>query len=145
MVDRMPLTDSQQKSLVAAALKVQKNAYSPYSGFLVGAAILTADGKTLIGCNVENASYGLAICAERSAVSSMVAAGCKTIVAIAISSQGGVPPCGACRQVLIEFGSDFDVILVDSDKKVSREEDAVVSTWKMGDLLPSAFRKDSLG
>lgn len=130
----MLLSDSQRAALIAAALDVRTRAFAPYSHFLVGAAILTLEGNTHIGCNVENASYGLGICAERSAVSAMVAAGDRKIGAIVVASQGAVTPCGACRQVLAEFGSDFEVLLVDGDLG------GVQQTWTIGDLLPGAFR-----
>lgn len=132
----MSLPELTRDGLVRAALEVQKQAFAPYSGFFVGAAVLTVDGKTFVGCNVENASYGLSICAERSAICSMVATGERQIAAIAVASKGGVTPCGACRQFLTqpEFGETFNVILVDSDTgELGRE-------WNNQELLPGAFR-----
>lgn len=87
------------------------NAHCPYSGFRVGAAVLSADGNIASGCNVENASFGLTICAERNAVFAAVASGAKTIVALALYTPTPEPatPCGACRQVLVEFGPDMTV------------------------------------
>lgn len=122
------------EKLMEAALAVQRNAYAPYSNFQVGAAILSASGEIFTGCNVENASYGLAICAERSAVCQMVAAGETEIQSICVVSDKGVTPCGACRQVLSEFGGDFEVRLIDSNSQV------VTQTWRMAELLPGAFK-----
>lgn len=100
-------------SLLASAHSAKEHAYSPYSGFKVGAAVLTHDGTVISGCNVENASYGLTMCAERTALFSAVAKGYKPgdIKAIAITaSSDDFSPCGACRQVINEFGDDVVVI-----------------------------------
>ena len=125
------------ESLLEAARHVREHAYAPYSRFLVGAA-LSAGGRTFIGANFENASYGVSICAERSAVAAMVAAGERRIDAVAVVAGGeGSPasPCGACRQVLSEFaGSDVPVVSQHVDGR--REE------WTMGGLLPAAFSLD---
>lgn len=98
-------------ALSRAAHEMRARAYAPYSKFTVGAALLTEDGRVFVGANVENASYGLGICAERSAIVSAVAAGVQRFVAIAIASPGDVPasPCGACRQVLAEFPPSFPI------------------------------------
>jgi cytidine deaminase len=101
--------------LLAAAGNVRRQAYAPYSNFQVGAAVQTDDGQIFIGCNVENASFGLTLCAERAAVLAAVAAGHRKLVAIAVASSGGVTPCGACRQVLAEFAQELVVLLVDVD------------------------------
>jgi cytidine deaminase len=101
--------------LIDAALEVRKNAYAPYSKFLVGAAALTEDGTIFTGTNVENASYGLTICAERIAVGSAVAAGHRMITAIAVATEAAASPCGACRQFLCEFGGDMKVLQVNAD------------------------------
>ncbi len=92
--------------LVAAAWQAREAAYAPYSNFAVGAALLAADGRIFLGCNVENISYGLTNCAERVAVETAIAAGAREFVAVAVVADTGVPisPCGACRQVLAEFG-----------------------------------------
>lgn len=105
-----------QERLLAAATAVRANAYAPASRFHVGAAVLAADGRVFVGCNVENASYGLTICAERAAVCAAVAAGARELVAVAIATGLDQPatPCGACRQVLAEFGHDLQVLLVGS-------------------------------
>ena len=104
------LSTGEREKLLRSAKKVMKNAHAPYSKFRVGAAILTADGKIFSGCNVENASYGMTICAERTAIFSAVAElGPKIeIRAVAVINDQGVPcsPCGACRQVIYEFGPD---------------------------------------
>lgn len=99
--------------LAAAALAVRDQAYAPYSHFAVGAALLAADGRIFTGCNVENLSFGLTICAERSAVVQAVAAGCREFAALAVAADTREPvsPCGACRQVLAEFG-DFPVRMI---------------------------------
>ena len=93
-------------SLVEAAWLVREQAYAPYSNFAVGAALLAADGRVFVGCNVENLSYGLTRCAEQVAVSAAIAAGVRKFLAMAVVADTGVPisPCGACRQVLAEFG-----------------------------------------
>ena len=113
------------------------NAHAPYSGFTVGAAVLDANGQVHVGCNVENASYGLSICAERHAVAAAVAAGESRLEVLAVVTDTDPPasPCGACRQVLREFG-DFPVIL-------ANPAGARLLTT-VGDLLPDAFTRQSL-
>src|SRR5262245_31791254 len=101
------------QELVQAAIDVRQKAYAKYSNFLVGAAILAADERIFAGCNVENASYGLTICAERAAVFSAVAAGQQKFQALAIVTAGGATPCGACRQVLAEFAPELLILLID--------------------------------
>jgi len=93
-------------ALIAAACASRERAYAPYSNFAVGAALLGADDQIYTGVNVENASYGLTICAERAAVFTMVTAGVQRIKAVAVCTSNGVSPCGACRQVLSEFAED---------------------------------------
>ena len=104
------------KELLAAADKAMENAYAPYSGFRVGAALLCADGRVFTGCNIENSSYGATNCAERTAVFKAVSEGCRDSTAIAIVSSGGgeTYPCGICRQVLGEFSPTIRIILRDS-------------------------------
>lgn len=130
------IAPAQIEQLRKAAGEVRQRAYAPYSNFLVGAALLTDSGLIFQGCNVENASYGLAICAERSAISSAVAAGCQRFRAVAIVSRGGVTPCGACRQVLTEFGLDIEILLFDADSNELK------SRFLSGELLPGAFKLD---
>lgn len=122
------------KFLMDKAIDVSKNAYSPYSNFAVGACVLTDNDKTYVGCNFENSSYGLTICAERNAIGSAIADGEKVVKAIAIYSPNLelCHPCGACRQVLYEFRGkeDIDVVL-------KRGEGLVVV--KLEQLLPGGF------
>lgn len=124
--------------LVNAACEARELSYSPYSGFRVGAALLCADGHVVIGTNVENASLGLSICAERAAVVRAVSEGRRDFRAIAICADGVVPtpPCGACRQVLLEFAPGAEVLIA-GEGGVGGE---VISTT-VGDLVPLAFRE----
>lgn len=103
-------------ALVDAATKVRRNAYAPYSKFKVGAAVLTDDGRTFTGTNVENASYGATMCAERSAIFSAISGGAKSIKALAVIADypQPVPPCGMCRQVLSEMGKGAQVIMANT-------------------------------
>jgi len=125
------------RELIKHAMEVRKNSYSPYSCFAVAAALLTGDGEVFTGVNVENASYGLTICAERVAVGSAVAAGVKSFQAIAVVVKGGGSPCGACRQVLNEFSPHLRILLAD-------EEGQLVRATTLNELLPEAFGPQSL-
>jgi cytidine deaminase len=127
------MNNSQRDELVRAAIDAQQRAYCPYSKFPVGAAIRTASGKIYRGANVENASYGLTICAERVAAGAAVAAGDRDFAAIAIVSRGGVSPCGACRQFLAEFNPNLPVVMVDSQQ----HDHGYQAT--LDELLPSRF------
>jgi cytidine deaminase len=120
--------------LIEAALASRQQAYARYSQFAVGAALLAADGRVFAACNVENASYGLTICAERAAVFAAVAAGQREFQALAVASAGGVTPCGACRQVLAEFAADLQILLVDVEKR------GEIVEANLRELLPAAFR-----
>ncbi len=122
--------------LVALASEARDKAYAPYSGFAVGAALRAKSGRIYSGCNVENASYSLTICAERVAVFNAVCAGEREFEALAVVSETLAAPCGACRQVLAEFGLDIRVIIADLEK--GRE------VCTVGDLLPIAFTPDCL-
>lgn len=109
-----------RKELIQRAVEAKRTSYSPYSKFRVGAALLTGDGEIFSGCNVENASYGLAICAERNAVFQAAFAGKRKIVAVAVTSDepSFLTPCGACRQVISEFADgNAEIILVTSNGK----------------------------
>ena len=119
--------------LIRAALDAQRRAYAPYSNFLVGAAIRAASGNIYQGCNVENASFGLTICAERVAAGTAVAAGDRELEAVAVATRGGVTPCGACRQFLAEFNPKMVVITVDSLKQSEIREATLEQ------LLPARF------
>ena len=123
--------------LVAAATEVRDKAHAPYSRFTVGAAVLDGDGRVHAGCNVENASYGLSVCAERHAIAAAISSGGSGIQALAVVTDTNPPssPCGACRQVLVEFG-DFPVIL--ANPKGER------SLTSVAELLPDAFTPESL-
>lgn len=125
------------EELLTHALAARERAYAPYSRFLVGAAILCDDGSVFTGCNVENASYGLSNCAERSAVFEMVNSGRRKIAALAVVADAprAISPCGACRQVLSEFAAaDVPVLLANlsGDRKMC----------VMSDLLPYAFYRE---
>ena len=100
--------------LVEAARRAQANAYAPYSSFPVGAAVLAEDGRVFPGCNVENSSFGLTVCAERNAVAAAVVAGARPIAVAVVANGKAVAPCGACRQVLAEFAAAMPVILATS-------------------------------
>jgi cytidine deaminase len=108
------MSDKLNSELIRAALEAQRNAYAPYSCFQVGAALRTAGGTVYRGANVENASLGLTICAERVAAAAGVAAGERQFQALALASPGGVAPCGACCQFLAEFSRDLKILLVNS-------------------------------
>jgi cytidine deaminase len=109
----IPLSGDEERMLLEAAQLAMRHAYAPYSGYPVGAAVLGTGGETASGCNVESASYGLTICAERSALVSLVALGCRAVRAIAVVSETPpLPwPCGACRQMLAEFCDDAWVVV----------------------------------
>ncbi len=127
MSDQLPI-------LIESALQVRNRAYAPYSQFRVGAAVLTDDGSVFTGCNVENASYGLCLCAERAAICSAVAAGHQEFKIIVVAATPLASPCGACRQFLFEFGDQIEVVSVDADQPHDTK------TWLSRDLLPDGFR-----
>jgi cytidine deaminase len=124
-------------ALVEAARAVQQRAYAPYSRFRVGCALEADDGRVFVGCNVENASYGLTICAERAAVCAAVAAGARRLRRAVVVTDADPPaaPCGACRQVLFEFGREMRVDAVGP---------AGAASWTMAELLPAAFGPEQL-
>jgi len=122
-----------REAVIRAAIDVRQRAYAKFSGFHVGAALLAANGDIYAGCNVENSSYGLTICAERAAVFNAVAAGQRQFQLLVVATAGGGSPCGACRQVLAEFALQLPILLVNVD----RPNDVV--ELNLRDLLPRAF------
>ena len=131
--------ESTRAELVKRATAAMARAYAPYSRFRVGAALLGTDGSITEGCNVENAAYPAGICAERAAVAAAVTRGVRTFAAIVIVTEAEVPtpPCGMCRQVLVEFAPQLEVISV--------TRDGAVAQWSMSELLPAAFTPTSMG
>jgi cytidine deaminase len=109
------ISSEERDALIQAAMAARKQSYSPYSTYAVGAALLADNGRFYTGCNVENVSYGLTICAERTAVVKMVSDGVRKIEAIVVCTENAGSPCGACRQVLAEFAGDVPVWLVDAN------------------------------
>jgi len=130
------VTEAQKAALIKAACEARQRAYAPYSHYTVGAAVLTEEGRTFTGVNVENASYGLAICAERTAVFKMVSEGERRIAAVVVCTENGGSPCGACRQVLSEFAGDVPVWLADSEGNVRQTS--------LHALLPDHFGPEHL-
>lgn len=119
--------------LLAAALAVRENAFAPFSKFKVGAAVQGLDGRIHTGCNVENATYGLTVCAERVAIFKGVSEGARRFkrVAVAADTDRLTPPCGACRQILWEFCGDIEIVLVNLRGKIE--------TYRLKDLFPKPF------
>ncbi len=127
------MTASDAKALVAAARRARRHAHASFSEFKVGAALETADGTIITGCNIENATYGLTICAERVAMFKALSEGHRkfTRVAVVADTIAPTPPCGACRQILWEFGGDLDVILANLRRETGRHS--------LSELLPLPF------
>jgi cytidine deaminase len=117
------------ETLKKEAIAAKNNAYAAYSGFKVGAAILS-NGKVFIGCNVENASYPVGICAERAALAAAIASGCRSIEAIVITADKPITPCGMCRQALSEFNSEVPILMI---------SDQMEAQATLGQLLPNPF------
>ena len=128
------MTNQETQRLIDIALAARDTAYAPYSKFRVGAALLSVDGTIFTGCNVENASYGLCICAERTAICKAVSAGHQKFTAIAVAAAPLASPCGACRQFLVEFGTEIQVT------SVNAANPAETKTWTIGELIPENFR-----
>ncbi|MHB8646863.1 MAG: cytidine deaminase [Thermomicrobiales bacterium] len=139
----MRLTPEQERELIAVATEARSRAYVPYSHYAVGAAILTAEGKVHGGCNIENASYGLTSCAERNAIFGLVSRSAepdtRRIRAVVVVTAGNDPatPCGACRQVIREFGKDADIIIANT-------EGTVFLRTTLDALLPHSFGPEQL-
>ena len=136
VTDHTMTTEHEIQELVAAATAARTMAYVPYSGYAVGAALRTDDGHIFTGCNVENASYGLTVCAERNAVFQAVARGERSFQVMAVVTENGVTPCGACRQVLVEFNPHMTVIVADLA--------GGIRTYTLPELLPDAFEPEHL-
>jgi len=132
------LTDETKNTLIQAALEARKWAYAPYSNYLVGAALMTTSGRIYDGVNVENAAFPTGICAERVAVFKAVSEGERHFTAIAVVTSNGGSPCGACRQVLSEFGLEIQVLIANDQGRLLWEK-------SLAELLPGAFRPDDLG
>ena len=131
------MTDDVRQTLIERALAVRRWAYAPYSHYHVGAAMLADSGRIYDGINVENAAYGSSICAERTTLVKAVSEGERRFEAIAVATDNGGSPCGACRQMLAEFGLDLKILLIDGEGKVLRET-------TLRKLLPDAFTPESL-
>ena len=137
------ITPDQESALITAATEARTRAYVPYSHYAVGAAVLTADGQIHGGCNVENASYGLTSCAERNAIFALVGKSsdpnARRIRAVAVVTAGDDPatPCGACRQVIREFGKDADILIANTDGRVFLRT-------TLDALLPHSFGPEQL-
>ena len=126
------------EKLLELALDARKNAYVPYSGYAVGAALLTEDGKVFAGCNIENAAYGNTLCAERTALVKAVSEGCRKFTRLAVvgNSTDYCWPCGACRQMLYEFAPDLEVLVARKDHQFVK--------FPLRTLLPHGFGPESL-
>jgi cytidine deaminase len=131
------MDDQTKKQLVEAAIAASQNAYIPYSGYPVGAALLAADGTIATGCNIENASYPATICAERTALVKAVSEGKREFVALAVVTENGGFPCGICRQMLFEFAPQLHVIIATMDGMIQDER-------PLSALLAEGFGPSSL-
>lgn len=131
--DRAHSRSRNDRALVAAARRARRHAQAAFSGFKVGAALETADGTIVTGCNIENATYGLTVCAERVAMFKALSEGHRRFrtIAVVADTQEPTPPCGACRQILWEFGGDLEVILANLRRETGRH--------RLAHLLPSPF------
>jgi len=132
------LTPTEKQNLIKQAMTAREKAYAPYSQYTVGTAVLTADGHVFTGCNVENAAYPSSMCGERVAIFKAVSEGHRNIVAIAIVTRNAGSPCGGCRQVMREFGSEeMLVLMADANGNLIDEK-------SLGELLPRSFGPEDL-
>jgi len=131
------LTDELRTRLIDLAGLARQNAYAPYSGYKVGAALLAASGRIFTGCNVESAAYPTSMCAERVAIFKAVSEGEQKFVALAVVTANGGTPCGACRQVMAEFGLDLIVLIADAQGNLKQQ-------ITLSELLPGAFTPGDL-
>lgn len=131
------ITNEMQETLIQQAVQAMQWAYAPYSNYAVGAALLTSSGKVYDGVNVENAVYPLTLCAERVAIFKAVSQGEKKFDAIAVATKNGGTPCGACRQVMAEFGTDTIVL-------IANEAGELLQKYTVAELLPNSFGEDDL-
>jgi cytidine deaminase len=132
------MTQPPIQDLIEQAIHATQNAYVPYSDYPVGAALLSVEGVVFTGCNIENASYPVGLCAERTALAKAVSEGVRTFSTIVIATRGGGSPCGMCRQALFEFAPALRVILVDFDGTIHHDT-------TLDALLPLGFNRDELG
>jgi cytidine deaminase len=131
------LTNEQRNMLIEQAMEARQYSYAPYSNYPVGAALLTSSGRVFTGCNVESAAYPTSMCAERVAVFKAVSAGERQFAAIAVVTSNAGTPCGACRQVLAEFGLETVVLIADTTGKIKQAA-------TLAELLPGAFTPQDL-
>ncbi len=132
------LTNELRTRLIQLALEARERAYAPYSNYQVGAALVTPSGRYFTGANVENAAYPTSMCAERVAIFKAVSEGEREFVALAVVTSNGGTPCGACRQVMAEFGLDTVVLIADAEGNLRQEA-------RLSELLPGAFGPGDLG
>lgn len=132
------LNDEMRARLVSMAIEARERAYAPYSKYKVGAALITSSGRFFSGCNVENAAYPTSLCAERVAIFKAASEGERDFIALAVVTSNGATPCGACRQVLAEFGLDTLVLIANAEGRIMQEA-------SLAELLPGAFTPRDLG
>jgi cytidine deaminase len=138
MKSKVELSEAVRSELIKLAGEAREHAYAPYSQYQVGAAVLTASGKRYTGCNVENAAYPTTMCAERVAIFKAVSEGDCEFLAVAVVTANGGSPCGSCRQVMAEFGSETVVMIADTEGRLR-------SQMTVAELLPGAFGPAHLG
>jgi cytidine deaminase len=132
----MQLAPATVQRLIESARRARANAYAPYSKFLVGAAVLAEDGRVFIGCNVENSSFGLTVCAERNAIAAAVVAGARPVAVAVVGNDCNIVPCGACRQVMAEFDPEMPLVLAPAEGEAH-------TVTSLATLLPAAFRLET--